>query len=63
MSLRILGFGVKALDGVHECVDPCRQPQMLLQDGFFVNACAVLSLALNILATGLIGYKAWCVLT
>ncbi|KAM5539188.1 hypothetical protein V8D89_007061 [Ganoderma adspersum] len=56
----IFGFGVKALDGVHACVDPCRQPQMLLQDGFFVNACAVLSLALNILATGLIGYKAWC---
>ena len=51
----------ESADGVPECVDPCRQPQMLLQDGFFVNACAVLSLALNILATGLIGYKAWCV--
>ena len=61
ISRCVLGFGVKAPDGVHECVDPCRQPQMLLQDGFFVNACAVLSLALNILATGLIGYKAWYV--
>ncbi|KAM5539185.1 hypothetical protein V8D89_007058 [Ganoderma adspersum] len=59
LIILIFGFGVKALSGVHECVDPCRQPQMLLQDGFFVNACAVLSLALNILATSLIGYKAW----
>ncbi|PIL26784.1 hypothetical protein GSI_11120 [Ganoderma sinense ZZ0214-1] len=55
----IFGFGVKALSGVHACVDPCKQPQLLLQDGFFVNACAALSLALNLLATALIGYKAW----
>ena len=36
---------------------------MLLQDGFFVNACAALSLSINILATALMGYKAWCVIS
>ncbi|KAI1789897.1 hypothetical protein LXA43DRAFT_545702 [Ganoderma leucocontextum] len=55
----IFAFGVKALSSVHQCVSPCKQPQMLLADGFFVNACAVLSLALNMTATALIGYKAW----
>ena len=60
-DMPLQGFGVKALDGVHECVDPCRQPQMLLQDGFFWHACAVLTALVNILATTLIGYKAWCV--
>ena len=47
--------------GIHLCVHPCRQPQMLLQDGFFWHACAVLTAIVNVLATTLIGYKAWCV--
>ncbi|KAM5539183.1 hypothetical protein V8D89_007056 [Ganoderma adspersum] len=55
----VLGFGVKTMSGIHQCIDPCRQPQMLLQDGLFLHACAVLSLVVNILATALIGYKAW----
>ena len=54
-------FGMKALWGVRDCVSPCRQPQMLLPDSFFVDACAVLSLAVNTIATALIGLKAWCV--
>ena len=54
-------FGLRAMFGIHACVDPCRQPQMLLQDGFFWHACAVLTVLVNILATTLIGYKAWCV--
>ncbi len=55
-------FGVKALSGVHQCVAPCREPEMLLGDGFFVNACAALSLVVNVLATVLIGCKAWYVM-
>ena len=54
-------FGLRAMFGIHVCAHPCRQPQMLLQDGFFWHACAVLTAIVNILATTLIGYKAWCV--
>ena len=57
----LIAFGLRAMFGIHVCVHPCRQPQMLLQDGFFWHACAVLTAIVNVLATTLIGYKAWCV--
>lgn len=57
----ILALGLKDLLGVHHCTRSCRQPQMLLPAGFFADACASLSLGVNLLATALIGYKTWCV--
>ena len=54
-------FGVKGLCHGQECLEPPQQPQSLLHVGFFTNASAALSLTINILATTLIGYKAWCV--
>ena len=53
-------FGVKGLCHMQQCLDPPQQPQSLFRVGFFTDACAALSLAVNILATTLIGYKAWC---
>ncbi|PIL23085.1 hypothetical protein GSI_14393 [Ganoderma sinense ZZ0214-1] len=52
-------LGLKDLLDVHHCVHSCRQPQMLLPAGVFAITCASLSFGINILATGLIGYKAW----
>ena len=38
-----------------------QQPQMVLPGDIFVDAYAVFSLALKVLATVLMGYNAWCV--
>ena len=54
-------FGMKGLCHVQECLEPPYQPQSLLGVGFFANASAALSLAVNVHATMLRGYKAWCV--
>ena len=52
-------FGVASLAGVRHCSEACRQPVMLLPNNVFTKVCALLSLAVNVLATGLIGCKAW----
>ncbi|KAM5539166.1 hypothetical protein V8D89_007039 [Ganoderma adspersum] len=55
----VFAFGVKTLCGEQRCLDPPQVPQALFGDNAFADACAVLSLAVNVLATALIGYKAW----
>ena len=51
---------MKTLCGEQHCLDAPQVPQALFGDNSFADACAVLSLAVNVLATALIGYKAWC---
>ena len=55
------GLGLCDLLEVHHCVHSCRQPQMLLPAGVLAITCASLSFGINVLATGLIGYKTWYV--
>ncbi|TBU33820.1 hypothetical protein BD309DRAFT_55444 [Dichomitus squalens] len=59
LIMLVFAFGVKALSGVETCTSPCRQPEMLLPNGAFTDVCAILSLAVNAIATILIGHKAW----
>ncbi|KAM5542767.1 hypothetical protein V8D89_003728 [Ganoderma adspersum] len=54
-----IAFGAKTLLDVHHCAHSCRQPQFLFEPGVFADMCAILSLAINLIATGLIGYKGW----
>ena len=50
-------LGVQTICGKQQCLHPPDQPQTLLHD----KACVALSFVLNVLATTLIGYKAWSV--
>ncbi|KAM5542746.1 hypothetical protein V8D89_003707 [Ganoderma adspersum] len=54
-----IAFGGKALWGVDHCLGSCRQPQFLLLPGVVTDISAGLSLMVNLIATGLIAYKAW----
>ncbi|PIL30689.1 hypothetical protein GSI_07393 [Ganoderma sinense ZZ0214-1] len=54
-----IAFGAKTLFGAHHCLHSCRQPQFLFSPGIFADMCALLSLAVNLIATILIGYKGW----
>ena len=60
-SIHPEGLGLWDLLEVHHCVHSCRQPQMLLPAGVLAITCASLSFGINVLATGLIGYKTWYV--
>ncbi|KAM5543429.1 hypothetical protein V8D89_002680 [Ganoderma adspersum] len=59
LILLTCALGLRDLLDVHHCVHSCRQPQMLLPAGVFAITCASLSFGINVLATGLIGYKTW----
>ena len=48
---------MQTICGKQQCLHPPDQPQTLLHD----KACVALSFVLNVLATTLIGYKAWSV--
>ncbi|KAM5542766.1 hypothetical protein V8D89_003727 [Ganoderma adspersum] len=54
-----IAFAGKALWGVDHCLGSCRQPQFLFTAGVFAGTSATLSLLVNLVATGLIAYKAW----
>ena len=54
-------FGTKTVSDVHHCAHSCRRPQFLFSPGVFANTFTSLSLATNLIATALIGYKTWYV--